>query len=169
MPRLDNIINYSQVKPTFSFLFLESRGQHHHQTQVYWCMRPLGSIFLDQSQLAPALARDQHWLRFTYVTSVLSEWRLWENQPSQLPRVTTSGEGLCCEREPKESRLWDTRWDVSADHSHWASQHHLSIRSQVSNSGPQAKFGPQCNYIWHARQYRINTRAPIGIIDPLYH
>ena len=32
-------------------------------------------------------------------------------------------------------------------------------RPWVSNSGPRAKFGPPCNFIWPLRQYQINIRA----------
>lgn len=27
----------------------------------------------------------------------------------------------------------------------------------MSNSGPQTKFGPRCNYIWPARQFKITA------------
>lgn len=105
--------------------------------QLYWRMKPLGCIDPLTEKIPrtfTGLNWSQHWLQFTYVTSVLSEWRLWENQPSQLPRVTTSGEGLCCEREPKESRLWDTRWDVSANLSQWRPNTiHLFHRYQTPN------------------------------------
>lgn len=35
----------------------------------------------------------------------------------------------------------------------------VAVRACVSNSGPWAKFGPQCNYIWPARQRQMTTRA----------
>lgn len=54
----------------------------------------------------------------------LPTWVIYFNQPSLLHRFTTSGEGLCCEREPKESKLWRTRehflhfnhiWDINSN------------------------------------------------------
>lgn len=36
-------------------------------------------------------------------------------------------------------------------------------RSSVSNSGPCAKFGPQCTYIWPAKASQMTIRAGLGI------
>ena len=41
---------------------------------------------------------------------------------------------------------------------------HAFFKAWVSNSGPRAKFGPPCNFIWPLRQYQINIRAGLPVV-----
>lgn len=75
--------NLKDQSNTFVLSFTEQ--QYHHLSSVK-------EAWKQDKQLAADLA-------------ALRKKTICQNLPSMLPRFTTSGEGLCCERDPKESRL----------------------------------------------------------------